>query len=83
MAETVVVTGKLTDSQTIRLDREVVVPKGPVRLTIEAIEIPGKRQTLWEFLDELRKNQAARGHVPRTAEEIRKSIKEDRDTWDY
>jgi len=83
MADTVVVTGTFTDSRTIRLDREVTAPKGPVRLTVEPIAMAPKRQSLWEFLDQLRTDQAARGHVPRTAEEIQKSIKEERDSWDY
>jgi hypothetical protein len=82
MADTVVVTGTLTDSHTIRLDRGIAAPMGPVRVTIETIETPVKRQSLWEFLDELRKNQAARGHVPRSKEEIDKALREDRDSWD-
>jgi len=76
------VTGRLTDGRTIVLDQTLATSPGPVRLVVEPIEPVAPRVSLWEFLDDLRKQQAARGYVPRTREEIDRSLREERDSWD-
>ena len=75
------VTGTLTDGKTIVLDQTIAVKPGPVRLTIEPAEPAPGRMALAEVLDELRRRQAARGHVPRTRDEIDRELKEERESW--
>jgi hypothetical protein len=82
MSDFVTIGGTLTDERTVRLDSPVAGPRGRVRLQLERINLPTNRPTLREFLEELRKRQSAQGHVPRSAEEIRASIQDDRDKWD-
>jgi hypothetical protein len=38
---------------------------------------------LTEFFDQLRQEQQARGHVPRTREEIDAAMREERAGWDH
>lgn len=75
------VTGTLTDGKTIVLDEPVATKPGPVRLTVEPLEPAPPRAPLRAFLEVLQKRQAARGHVPRTREEIDRALREERDSW--
>jgi hypothetical protein len=71
----------LTDGKTIVLDEAVAATPGPVRLVVEPLEPDAARQPLPAFLEKLRQRQAARGHVPRTREEIDRAIQEERESW--
>lgn len=77
-----VVTGTLTDGKTVQLDEPLPVAAGKVRVTVEVVATTPPKQTLQEWLNDLRKRQAARGHVPRSREEIDASIREERESWD-
>jgi len=74
-------TGTLKDGQTIVLDQPVSAPRGRVRLVVEPLDATTARVPLNEFLDDLRQRQAARGHVPRTREEIDRALQEERAAW--
>jgi hypothetical protein len=74
------VTGTLTDGRTIVLDRAIAPAPGRVRLVVEPIE-EKPRMSLWDFLDDLSRRQAARGHIPRTREEIDRDLGEERSSW--
>jgi hypothetical protein len=75
------VTGTLTDEKTIVLDQAVTGARGRVRLVLEPLEPIASRASLREFLDDLRKRQAASGHVPRTRDEIDRALREERAAW--
>jgi hypothetical protein len=81
MQQAYVVTGSLSDSRTVRLDEPIPVPSGKVRVIVEVAEIVPK-MSHEEFLAWLRERQEARGHVPRTREEVDASLRADRDSWD-
>ena len=74
---------RVWDTQTVQLDESLPVSAGKVRVTVEMVAptAPPKR-SLQEWLEELRKRQAARGHVPMTAEEVQAYIKAERDSWE-
>jgi hypothetical protein len=82
MTTAYVMTGTLTDGKTVQLDEALPVVGGKVRVTLEVVE-PAARssQSLLEWLEDLRKRQAARGHVPMSVEEVERYIKEERDSW--
>jgi hypothetical protein len=81
MANAYVVTGTLTGGRTVTLDQGLPFTDGPVRVVVEPL--PGKtRLPLSQFLAELRARQTARGHSPRTKDEIDEYIRGERNSWD-
>jgi hypothetical protein len=82
MTNAYVVTGTLTDGKTVQLDEPLPVAAGKVRVTVEVVDPARPKQSLQEYLEELRQRQAARGHVPRSREEIDASLRAERESWD-
>jgi hypothetical protein len=61
--------GTLRDDGTLLLDHKPNLPPGRVKVTVEPM--PDYTQTdIWQFFERLWAEQRARGHVPRTREEI-------------
>jgi hypothetical protein len=61
--------GTLREDGTLVLDDKPKLPPGRVKVTVEPI--PDLTQTeIWQFFERLWAEQRARGHVPRTKEEI-------------
>lgn len=77
-----IVTGTLTDQTTVTLDEALPLTPMKVRLAVEPLpgEPPAKR-THAEVLAEIREQQRARGHQPRTREEIDAYLQAERDSW--
>lgn len=82
MATSYTVTGTVTDGKTITLDEPLPTPGTTrVRLTAVPIESEGAKPSLREFLNDLRRRQTERGHVPMTADEIEAYIRAERASW--
>jgi hypothetical protein len=63
------VQGTLQADGTLVLDRKPDLPPGRVQVTVKPV--PDYKQTeIWQFFERLWTEQRARGHVPRTREEI-------------
>jgi len=75
-----IVTGTLTDDHTVTLDEALPVSQGKVRLSVEPIA-PAPKRPHDEVIAEIRERQRARGHQPRTREEIDAYIQAERDSW--
>ncbi|HEV3383261.1 MAG TPA: hypothetical protein VG097_00530 [Gemmata sp.] len=61
--------GTLREDGTLVLDDKPNLPPGRVRVTVQAI--PDYKQTdIWQFFERMWAEQRARGHVPRSKEEI-------------
>lgn len=61
--------GTLREDGTVVLDGKPNLPPGRVKVTVEPM--PDYTQTeIWQFFERLWAEQRARGHVPRTKEEI-------------
>jgi hypothetical protein len=61
--------GTLRQDGTLVLDDKPNLPPGRVKVIIEPV--PDNKQTeIWQFFERLWAEQRARGHVPRTREEI-------------
>jgi len=80
MTNAYIVSGTLTDANTVKLDEPLPVSGGKVRVIFEATPSVTK-QSLQDYLTDLRKRQAARGHVPMSVEEIEAQMKAERESW--
>ena len=76
-----VLTGTMTDQTVITLSEPLPIQVPKVRVVVE-VPVDRPRLTMEEFLAQLRDSQAARGYVPRTAEEVHAQIEADRNSWD-
>jgi hypothetical protein len=81
MQQAFVVTGSLTDSRTVCLDEPIPLSGGKVRVIVEVAEMT-RKMSHNEFLAWLRERHEARGHVPRTREEVDASLRAERESWD-
>ena len=81
MIRAYIITGSLTDSRTVHLDEPVSVPGGKVRVVVEVVET-SRKMSHEEFLAWLQQRQDARGHVPRTWEEVDADLRAERESWD-
>jgi hypothetical protein len=76
-----IVTGTLTDEHTVKLDEPLPLAQGKVRLKVEPL-VPAPKRPHDEVIAEIWSRQDARGHQPRTREEIDAYIQAERDSWD-
>jgi hypothetical protein len=81
MATQVVVQGTVTADGTLHLTGPVGLPPGPVEVIVTAAKSTSG-EDMMTLLTRIRAEQKARGHVPRTAEEIDEDIRQMRDEWD-
>lgn len=82
MTNAYVLTGTLTDPQTVRLSEPLPVGAGEVRVTIEMAAPPMPKPHFLSVLEQIWKEQEARGHNPPTAEEVAERIRDARKGWD-
>jgi hypothetical protein len=80
MAKPYVLTGTLRDELTVALDEALPLKSGRVRLTLEAVG-PEPQKHYQEVLADIRRRQRARGHQPRTREEVDASLASERESW--
>lgn len=80
-AQTYVVTGTLTNQNTVTLDEDVPITDTKVRVTIEPINDRHPRP-LKEVLAEIHQQQRERGHVPPTAQEVDEYVRQERASWE-
>jgi hypothetical protein len=81
MQNAYIVTGSVTDEQTLHLDEALPVKAARVRVVVEVLEAPPKLPYA-EFIAWLRQRQDERGHVPLTREEVDAYLNAERDSWD-
>ena len=81
--ETVVLRGLLRPDGTLDLPTKIGLAPGPVEVTVRSTRettMPGG--DWWGVLQQLRAQQAACGHIPRSASEIDAEINAMRDEWE-
>ncbi|MBO0698459.1 MAG: hypothetical protein J2P46_08700 [Zavarzinella sp.] len=79
MTNAYVLTGTLTDKQTVRLDEAVSGPMGKVRVIIEPAAVP--TADFLQVVDTIWAQQRARGHTAPTPEEVLAYVQAERDSW--
>jgi hypothetical protein len=80
--ESIVIRGTVREDGTLQVTDKVSLPPGPVEVVVRRVEGPPQGEGLLEVLARIRADQAARGHVPRSAEEVDASIRQMRDEWE-
>ncbi len=84
MSAVQVIEGTLQPDGTLVLNEKPSLPPGSVRVTIEARELkPTSGPGWWEVLQQIWKDQEARGYQPPTPEEMESWIAELRDDEEY
>lgn len=81
METTYIVTGTFTDEHTVRLDEALPLAPMKVKLAVEPLVAKASRPHD-EVIAEIRDLQKARGHVPRTREEIDTYLQAERNSWE-
>jgi hypothetical protein len=61
--------GTLQEDGTLVLDQKLDLPPGRVKVTVEPL-LDYKQTEIWGFFERLWAEQRAKGHLPRTREEI-------------
>ena len=82
MNATYVMTGMLKDGVQLLLDEAPPLQEANMEATVPPVLSDTPKQSLQEFLANLQTRQVARGHVPRSREEIDAQIREGRETWE-
>ena len=80
MQNAYVVTGTLTDAQTVRLDEPLELGAVKVRVVVEPLD-GASQNTLREVLEEIWEGQRRRGHQPPTREEVDAYLEAERNSW--
>jgi hypothetical protein len=62
--------GTVRDDGTLELDAKVLMPPGRVLVTVQPAVPPAPDDPFWQRMDRIWANQKARGHVPRSGEEV-------------
>jgi hypothetical protein len=75
-----IVTGTLTDAQTVTLDEALPLTPTKVRLVVEPLS-PVSTCQYREVIANIRERQRARGHQPPTREEVDAYLQAERDSW--
>ncbi|MDA1049050.1 MAG: hypothetical protein O3C40_01030 [Planctomycetota bacterium] len=76
---TYVVTGTMSDEQTVVLDEPLPIKEGRVRLIVETIG--EHKRSYSEVMAAIRERQRLRGYEPPTREEVDAYIQAERDSW--
>jgi hypothetical protein len=63
----------------LELDDRVAMPEGRVLVTVRPVVQPASSDPFWQKMEEIWAGQRARGHVPRTKEQIDAELRELRD----
>jgi hypothetical protein len=65
---------------TLELDEKVPLPAGRVLVTVQPVVQPPPDDPFWQMMERIWADQRARGHVPRSVEEVeaaRRGLRED------
>jgi hypothetical protein len=79
MSMQITLQGTVRADGTLKLDDLVAMPEGRVLVTVRPIVEPAPDDPFWQRMEQIWAGQQARGHVPRTKEEIDADIKSMRD----
>lgn len=76
-----VVEGTIQPDGTLVLDEPTKLPAGRVQVVVQALPELPEGDPFWGMMQSIWAGQKARGHVPRTAEEVEKERRETRGSW--
>jgi hypothetical protein len=76
----VVVQGTLRPDGVLELDEKVPMPAGRVLVTVQPVVQPPADDPFWEMMNRIWEGQRARGHVPRSSDDVeaqRRALREE------
>jgi hypothetical protein len=79
---TVIIEGTIKPDGTLELDGKVELPPGPAQVLITPWPELPQDDPFWQMMRSIWDAQKARGHVPRSAEEVEQERRRVRDEWD-
>ena len=82
MTNTVVIQGIVKPDGTLELPEKVNLPAGQVQVTVTPLPELPKDDPFWQMMQGIWAGQKARGHVPRSAEEVESERRTLREEWD-
>ena len=80
MSTQIVVQGTVRADGTLELDETLPLPAGRVQITVQPVVQPPPHDPFWEMMKRIWAGQRARGHVPRSVEEVqaeRRALREE------
>jgi hypothetical protein len=76
MSMQITLAGTVKADGTLELDDKVAMPEGRVLVTVQPAVQPAPDDAFWKVMNEIWAGQRARGHVPRTREQIDADLRE-------
>lgn len=77
-----VVAGTIQPDGTLVLDEPTTLRAGRVQVIVQALPELPEGDRFWNMMQSIWAGQRARGHVPRSAEEVEKERRETRNNWE-
>lgn len=82
MTNTVVIQGIVKPDGTLELPEKINLPAGQVQVTVTPLPELPKDDPFWQMMQGIWAGQKARGHVPRSVEEVELERRALREEWD-
>jgi hypothetical protein len=79
MSVQVTLQGTVRADGSLELDDRIAMPEGRVLVTVRPIVQPASDDPFWQRMERIWAGQRARGHIPRTKEQIDAELRELRD----
>jgi hypothetical protein len=77
-----VVEGTIQPDGTLVLDEPTRLPAGRVQVIVQALPELPQGDPFWDMMKSIWAGQKARGHIPRSAEEVEAERRETRESWE-
>ena len=74
--------GTIRPDGTLVLDEPTKLPAGRVQVIVQALPELPDGDPLWDMMKSIWGGQKARGHIPRSAEEVEAERQETRENWE-
>lgn len=82
MTSPIVIQGVIRPDGTLELREKINIPPGPVQITVAPLPELPKDDPFWQMMQRIWDGQRARGHVPRSAEEVEAERRALREEWE-
>ncbi|HZV06091.1 MAG TPA: hypothetical protein VE999_13520 [Gemmataceae bacterium] len=82
MSGTVVIQGVVNPDGTLELPEKVNLPAGRVQVTVAPLPELPKDDPFWQMMQRIWDGQKARGHVPRSSDEVEAERRALREEWE-
>ncbi len=77
-----VIEGTIQPDGTLVLDEKPNLPAGRVQVIVQTLPVLTEGDPFWDMMKEIWDGQKARGHVPRSTEEVEAERRETRESWE-